>query len=549
MGNGAHGDLHPVRYLLEDTPVNYIETNEPLEDLEANILIMDGKFAEHLANHPGGTGGGGGGGGGSATSTGTRTLPIDKFLSASGGTDPSAGTVGTDIDSLDFADGATESQKLEFTIPADYDSGDVLLYVQFAMDGSSGGNVDFDIDGEIAAIDDVISAFGTTTVNVAVQSNTNPDEALLWTFAEGTVNPGDRVRLDFLRKGTTDSNSDTFQMMGMVVNYTGILVPSGTYTTVIDFTLDTDETAPTPGTLGTDLETLDHDPSTDNEQKFISAVPDEWDGTSDPRLRIAYAMSTSVASKIVRIGTEGEVADVVNGAINALTAQQTDVAVPSDTSVTRTVDITFPASKFSKGSVFVVKAARRNSGVTGNHTGNWKVLSYEMIWNTPSAAGVAVSKDSRSIDMTFDIPTITAPTPVTTGTRSNALRFADGATNGQFVEFNVPENYDNGDLVIFMICRTGAAVASPNNVIRTSTDGELFDISASTVNSISSEDLDVTVADNTTGPKKVTLRTLFDGTFSASDRVQFGFQRLGGHANDLLGQALDVLSFGYEYNI
>jgi len=50
MGNGAHGDLFPVRYLKVDTPVNWIESNEPLQDLEANVLVLDGKLATTMSD-------------------------------------------------------------------------------------------------------------------------------------------------------------------------------------------------------------------------------------------------------------------------------------------------------------------------------------------------------------------------------------------------------------------------------------------------------------------------------------------------------------------
>lgn len=49
MGTGAYGDLFEVRYLKESTPVNWVEANEPLHDLETNILLLDGRLAFHMA--------------------------------------------------------------------------------------------------------------------------------------------------------------------------------------------------------------------------------------------------------------------------------------------------------------------------------------------------------------------------------------------------------------------------------------------------------------------------------------------------------------------
>jgi len=95
MSEGAHGDLFPPRFYQQSTPVNATEANEPLEDLHANTLILDGKVAEHLANHPGGSGGGG-----PVSSTGTISRFVDIFLNTASGTPPISGVIGTDIDAL-----------------------------------------------------------------------------------------------------------------------------------------------------------------------------------------------------------------------------------------------------------------------------------------------------------------------------------------------------------------------------------------------------------------------------------------------------------------
>jgi len=384
MSNGAHGDLFPVRYYKIDTPVNYVEANEPLQDLEANVLILDGKLAKIMADGIATGGGGGGGGGGAAASTGPRTLIVDKLFTA-GLTDPTPGTLGTDLSTLDFASGVDESQKFEFTVPSDYDSGDITIAVQYALDGTSAGTADFDVDGEIAQVGGTINAFGPTAVPLTVITTANaPDELAFFTIAEGGFADGDRIRVTFERQGTTDSNTDTFHLLGFTLSYTGTIATGGTYTYIIDITEDTDEPAPAGGTIGTDLATLDHPFASDAEQKITVTVPTEWDGSSDPVLKITYAMSTAVGASIVRIGTEGEVADVGSGTINTLTPQLTDIAVPATTVVDRTASIPFPAADFSEGSVFVVKVARRNTAVPGNHTGDWRILGYEMIFNTPS---------------------------------------------------------------------------------------------------------------------------------------------------------------------
>lgn len=392
MGIGAHGDLFDVRFYQQATPVNFVESNEPLRDLSTNILILDGKLAEHLANHPGGTGGGGGGGGGTPiATTGTLSTYISVFSDvAAGSVPPTPGTIGTDLDVLVFADAADENQKFEITVPQDYESGALSFFIQFAMDASGGGDVDFDIAGEVAQINGTVVSFGPTASALTVAANTDPQDLLLFTLASTEFSAGDRIRVDFERQGTTDANSDDFNLLGIDMRFTGFLTGNRAHTKEIIFTRDTDEAAPGIGTFGTDIDTLDFLFGADAEQKFQCIVPEEWDETTDPVLKLTYAMTTSVGGSIVRVATEGEVANVSTG-LETLVVQQTDVATPSDTEAERSVSIPFPADLFAQGSVFVVKVARRNAGVPSNHTGDFQVLGLEMIFNTPGTAGAGGS--------------------------------------------------------------------------------------------------------------------------------------------------------------
>lgn len=385
MGIGAHGDLFDIRFYQQNTPVNYIESNHPLQDLLTNLLILDGKLAEHLANHPGGTGGGGGGG--TVTTTGTLSSYVSVFSNiAGGGTPPSSGTVGTDIDALVFANGADENQKFEITVPQDYASGNLTFYAQFTMSASGGGAVDFEVAGEIAQIDGTVVSFGPSVSGLSVAANTDPQELAMFVLASSQFSPGDRIRVNIERQGSTDANADDLNLIGIDMRYTGYLTGNRAHTQEIPFTSPTDEPSATAGTFGTDFDTLDFPTGSDAEEKFQTIVPEEWDGTSDPYLKITYAMSSASAGAIVRIATEGEVANTSTG-LQTIPTQQTDIAVPNDTEAERTVSIPFSANLFVEGSVFVVKVARRTTAVPSNHPGSFKVLAFEMIFNTPGTGG------------------------------------------------------------------------------------------------------------------------------------------------------------------
>jgi len=474
MSNGAHGDLFPVRYLKVDTPVNWVETNEPLQDLDANILILDGKLSRVMAEGIATTTGGGGG---TVATTGPRTLVADKLFSA-GLTDPSNGTLGTDLSTVDFASGIDESQKFEFTVPSDYDSGDLAIFVQYAVDGTSAGTVDFDVEGEIAQVAGAINAFGPTGVPLTVVvTAATPDELAFFTLAAGGFGIGDRIRVQFERQGTTDSNTDVFQLLGFTIIYTGTIAPAGSYTRAIDLTENTDEPAPASGTLGADIDTLDHPTGSDAEQKLTITVPLEWDGLSDPYLRITYAMSTAVGASIVRIGTEGEVANVGTGAILVIPLQNTDIAVPANTDVAISTSIPIPADLISEGSVIVFKVARRTTAVPSNHTGSWKILSYEIVFNTPGAvSGGSGNAEGYLEQFVFgnDVGTILADTiyPIFGGdfealhsmSSSSAAGRVDAAFQGK-----VPDGFTTIEQIGLNLYGTGG---SPEYVLKVFVEGQ-----------------------------------------------------------------------------
>ena len=221
MSEGAHGDLFPVRFYRQDTPVNSTEANEPLADLQANILVIDGKFAEHLANHPAGTGG-------TVTpTTVTLSREYSQFLTPTGLTAPASGTVGTDLDAQIFANGVDEALKLEFTVPENYQSGDGEFWVHYTMSASNSGTVDVVVDGEISRVDGTSSTFGPTTENLTVNSGTLPGEVLLFTLPAGTWGVGDRIRLTWERQGSTDPNAADWQITAIGFHYTGSSVLGG----------------------------------------------------------------------------------------------------------------------------------------------------------------------------------------------------------------------------------------------------------------------------------------------------------------------------------
>jgi hypothetical protein len=331
---------------------------------------------------------------GSGTGIGEISQLIPFTSNISGTTAPSTGTTGTDFDTLDHPDGSTTGQKFEWQVPGDYDSGDLTVKAVYVMSTSVAGDVVLGRAAEIAdvsagTVDTATYAEANTTVTVPSTLD-EPTRSDIFTISEGDFSAGDSIVFLIKRIGANGSDTHTgdWQVIAYEVSYTGQIATRKSVQFAQTFD-DTDETAATPGTKDS-FDTLDFDPDTINEQKFMVHVPDHWDGASDMHVRAIYAMATSVATSEVRLRVEAEVADVSGGTLTAIspTFQNVDVRTPSDTSVSRTPVLrTIRAADIGAGDAIVIKLKRQASASGDNHTGAMQLIGCEVSTGVVPTAG------------------------------------------------------------------------------------------------------------------------------------------------------------------
>jgi hypothetical protein len=281
----------------------------------------------------------------------------------------------------EFPDGSTTGHRFEFPVPDDYDSGDMSFKLLYRMSTAVGGPnnvVRIEVTAEIAvngaALD--TTSYPATESDVTTPITTDLAETTVLTVAEGDFSAGDSIVVLFKRLGAhaNDDHTGSLKAFGYVASYTG-QVATRALTSAILATEATDEVSAAPGTKGS-FSTVDFSPTVDNEEKFDFPITTNWDGVSDVHIRLLYAMSTSEASKVVKIETDVEVAEV-GGSITSLGVVAYDLSVGNDTNVYKTTVLrAIPATALSPGDRVVVKLARRASLAGDTHnTGNFQLLS------------------------------------------------------------------------------------------------------------------------------------------------------------------------------
>ena len=131
---------------------------------------------------------------------------------------------------------------------------------------------------------------------------------------------------------------------------------------------------------------------------------------------------------------------------------------------------------------------------------------------------------AREIKNTYNIPTVTAPAAGTTGTDVSTLDFDGSSVEGQKIEFDIPDDYDSGNLSVMIVGR-GAAAPTGDKVVYWETYGEIVDISGGDVDTIASSNTSTDVLDGSTAIARTTLKTLTAGTFAIGDRVLLNIKR------------------------
>jgi len=315
---------------------------------------------------------------------------------------PTPGTLGgSSIITHDHSDGVTTGLKFEFTVPDDYDSGNLSLQAVYAMSSavaSPNNVIVLSVSAEIADV--TTGTVDTTSYPPTSISVTTPDNSTtvarsldILTIAAADFNPGDKILFTVERLGAhaSDLHTGAWKLIDYMVIYSGQIASRATIHQVEVYS-DTDESPAIPGTLFS-FATLDFPTTIDTEQSFQFTVPDNWDGRSDIYFRVNYAMSSAFSGQ-VKLETEGEIASVNSGVTIPLGVTAFIVAPPSDTQPHRTGVIrTISGLQLTAGDTILMKLARRGTSTDDTHTGDFKLLSTTVFIGQASSTSVSTETD------------------------------------------------------------------------------------------------------------------------------------------------------------
>lgn len=354
-----------------------------------------------------------GGSGGGLAPTGPISVGIPLALPLTTATDviaqPALISV-SDFDAGNFVAGDIRGEKFEFSVPQDYDSGDIEILMTYRMSAADPlADVLLEVDLTIADIltGAIDNPPGRVPITITPPSTVTTVRETLFSIAEGDFAAGDAVVITVVRPGDTPSLDHTGDLyrISYSYRYTG-QIQTRVISQTSDFFLNTDETAASRGNL-LEFETVDYPSGIDTEQKVFFQIPDHWNETSDAQFRITYAMASSDVNATVLLDTDGQIANTSAGTIDPIGSQTYLLNTPDDTSVKRTVVIrSIPGSSLSRGDSIVLKLARRNSG-TSEHSDDLKVISITMVLGIAPAISVSSEYDEKYLsDYDFRIISI-----------------------------------------------------------------------------------------------------------------------------------------------
>jgi hypothetical protein len=291
------------------------------------------------------------------------------------------------IASHDHADAVTSGLKFEFTVPDDYDSGDITLSAVYAMSTavpSPNNIIVLSIGAEIA--NTITGAIDTATYAPGPIALTTPDNltdvtrsTTILTIAAADFGPGDKIVFLIERLGSDagDLHTGVWQLVDYMVTYDGQVASRAAVHQVEVFS----DTGGTPAVAGTksSFDTLDFQEGFTHEQKVQFTIPDNWDGSSDLHVQITYAMSTAVAAD-VRLNFSGNVSSVTTGAVTALLGATFVVTATADTDVHRTT-VVYAVSGIGRtaGDTIALAVSRPSGDALDTHTGNFQLIALTVL--------------------------------------------------------------------------------------------------------------------------------------------------------------------------
>ncbi len=301
-------------------------------------------------------------------------------------------------------------------------------------------------------------------------------------------------------------------------------------------------TAPTPGSIGTEIDTLDHPDAVTTGQRFEFEVPDDYhQGTLE--LLVVYQMSTAVAApnNQIRVTTAAEIVDVSTGTIDAASYPETgqDLTVPDNTTdIVRQTLLAIAPGDFSGGDTIEFYVKRIGGDVNDLHTGDWQVISYELRYETVVDQRIAVSR-IEFIDAALSFNPAPPDGTLIGSTEITTKDFTTGTDLAIKCGFVVPDNWDGTSDCIVLL--TYAMTTAAANVVRLTGDFEIADVVGGSIVTPVQQILDLSVSADT-NPHRIAAFTISPADLAKGDDVTFILQRLGTAVQDTHGGDFQLVS-------
>lgn len=156
---------------------------------------------------------------------------------------------------------------------------------------------------------------------------------------------------------------------------------------------------------------------------------------------------------------------------------------------------------------------------------------------------------SRRVEATEDISGVVAPSVEAIGTDIDALGHPAGSDTGQRFAFVVPDDYDSGPIEVSVVYEMSTAEATPNNVVRISSQAEIVDVTNNLIDSASYPETqsNLTTLQTTDVERTVALLTIAAGDFGAGDTIQVKLKRIGTSGSDLHPGRWDIGAYYWSY--
>lgn len=280
---------------------------------------------------------------------------------------------------------------------------------------------------------------------------------------------------------------------------------------------------PNPGTLGTDLATLDFPHGSESAQYFEFTVPEDYFG-GDINVDAIYKMSTAVAgpNNKIRLETYAELARVFTGLVDTTTYPLTaaTLTVDTGTAVRRITVKKLTHNTFGVGDRIAVEVHRLGADGNDLHTGDWRVIGFVVSYTAQIATRAVVQSTDILDDTAAAIPT----TPSSIG-EIQTEDYPTGADAEQKCVFIVPDSWDGiSDAQFRLDYAMSSAVL--NGVVRIETSAEIANVFAGTVDTLPAVDFDVLPPNDTNPHRTVVLRSIPATALAKGDHIVFKIRRI-----------------------